>query len=98
MKINAIITETTCKHGQTVYNYDYEMDFIEFSSVICKCPTCAKSKIIYSPISGRFFYDNKGKVEYTFRNKVRVGKVTKGVYPNRFEVTLEELMKYEDSN
>lgn len=96
MKINAIITETKCKHGKPVLNYDKEMNFKEISSVICRCEDCAKAKIVYSPISGRFFFTEIEKEYYTFRNSVRTGKVEKAHYDNEYEVTLNLLEELEN--
>lgn len=96
MKINAIITETKCKHGKSVLNYDKEIEFKEISSVICRCEDCAKAKIVYSPLSGRFFFTGIEKEYYTFRTSVRTGKVEKAHYDNEYEVTLNLLEELEN--
>ena len=95
MKINAIITETECKHGKKVINYDREMEFKEISSVICRCEECSKAKIVYSPLSGRFFFMGIPKEYYTFRKSVRTGKVEKAHYDNEYEVTISYLSDIE---
>ena len=96
MKIKAIITETKCKHGKTVLNYDKEIEFKELSSVICRCEDCAKAKIIYSPLSGRFFFTEIEKEYYTFRTSVKTGSVEKAHYDNEYEPTLSLLEELEN--
>lgn len=96
MKINAIITETECKHGKKVINYDREMEFKEISSVICRCEECSKAKIVYSPLSGRFFFMDIPKEYYTFRKSVRTGKIEKAHYENEYEPTLPYLTDIEN--
>lgn len=95
MKVKAIITETKCKHGKSVINYDKEINFKEISSVICRCDECSKAKIIYSPLSGRFFFTDIDREYYTFRTKVRTGEIEKAHYDNEYEVTLSLLDELE---
>lgn len=95
MKIQTIVHQSNCPCGRgTVSNYNRNQDFKNINSYICRCEDCnAKYTFKFNPMNKYMFAIDRvsSKVCAMPYTSCKTTEVTKAVYGNEYEYTLNEL-------